>query len=486
MAATAGLPPTAYALSLAIDPQTPGTLYLGTSTGPFPPPDMRGGLYKSIDGAASWSDAELGITECCIVDIAIDPNSPGTIYASWGDGVGIGGLYKSTSNGASWTAIGTDLPGLPTGLTIDPQNTGALYALSPAGLFRSKNGGANWTPVYSTGSIAAFALDPQNAGTIYAGVIGQDAGGVFKTVDAGSTWNETDAGIKTIPVPRLAVDPQNQGTIYGANGGKLLKTTDGGGHWIRGAVDAWKVVLDPQDSSTVYALSNVGQPAKSVDGGSTWSTLNLPLAAGDFAIDLAIDGQQPGTLFAATGTKGVWKSVDQGATWCPASSGLPQDDAISVLAISRSDPLTLYAGTSVDCSCGYLGDGLFKSTDGGASWIDSGVPGGSVYLVVIDPQDDATLYVGVSLAGGNALFKSADAGAHWDRISSGLPDGVYPGSLAIDAHNASILYIGTATGVLRSVDGGKTWTAISVGLPERYVETVAIDPRDSSTVYAGI
>jgi photosystem II stability/assembly factor-like uncharacterized protein len=389
---------------------------------------MRGGLYKSIDGGTSWSNADLGITNCCISAMAINPSSPSTVYAAWGSNGGDGdGLYKSTSAGTNWTEVGTGLPGLPAlSLVLDPQNPNVLYALTSVGLFRSTNSGASWTPAYSARIVHAFALDPQKAGTIYAAVGGANFNGgvVVKTVDAGITWNKTDSGIKAVPILRLVVDPQNHGTIYAANGGKLYKTTDSGAHWIPTTVDAWKVVLDPQNSSVLYALYNNGlsaQVAKSTDGGLTWSILNLPLAADDSVVDLAIDPQQSSTVFVATSAEGVLKSVDQGATWSSASSGLPQD-AVSALVISESDPLTLYAGTSIACDCGYLGDGVFKSTDGGSSWtaINSGLPGGSVFLVAVDPRDAATVYLGLSWEGGNTLFKSSDGGANWDRFGSGI------------------------------------------------------------------
>src|SRR5262249_45765021 len=346
------------------------------------------------------------------------------------------------------------------------------------------NGGANWTPAYPALGVQAFAIDPQKPGVIYAAVKGLDAG-LFKTLDAGTTWKEADSGIKAVPIRGLALDPQNQGVIYGANGGTLFKTTDGGVHWTRGTIDAQKVVLDPLDSSVLYALWFSRQPAKSRDSGLTWSTLNLPAAAGDYTNDLAIDPQHASTVYVSV-QKGVLKSVDDGATWSLASAGLPEGDAVSVLVISAIDSLTLYAGTYTDCDYDCGGDGLFKSSDGGASWIavNSGLPRrGSVSLVAVDPQDAATVYLGLSWGGAsNGLFKSVDGGANWNRLTSGLPDRAY-GSLAIDPNNTSLLYFAVGTKVFRSADGGESWRALDPALPG-YVDRVAIDARDSTSLYA--
>ena len=138
----------------------------------------------------------------------------------------------------------------------------ALYVVTSAGLFQdtpdSEDAAAETgSPVYSGQklcSIRNFAIDPQNSGTIYAavGTPGVRDGGVFKTADGGTTWNEADSGFPGVPISSLAVGPQNQGVIYAANGGSLLKTTDAGAHWIRGAVKAWKVVVEPLDSSVAY------------------------------------------------------------------------------------------------------------------------------------------------------------------------------------------------------------------------------------------
>jgi photosystem II stability/assembly factor-like uncharacterized protein len=197
-------------------------------------------------------------------------------------------------------------------------------------------------------------------------------------------------------------------------------------------------------------------------------------------------------VYAGTADEGVFKSSDGGASWTLANAGLEQD-GISVLAISGQDPTTLYAGTFIDCDCDDFGDGIFKSADAGATWtaVNSGLPGGSVshgryvYLTAVDPRNPATLYIGLSSGEGAGLYKSIDTGSSWKQLGSGLPDGVYVHSVAIDPRISSTVYLGTDQGVFRSTDGGENWSPINSGLGDLAVNSVAIDPQDSNTVYAG-
>jgi photosystem II stability/assembly factor-like uncharacterized protein len=193
-------------------------------------------------------------------------------------------------------------------LAIDPQNPATLYAVTSTGFFKSTNGGTNWNTANLAGNVHTFAIDSQNPATIYAATVPSSGAavsgsGVFKTTDGGRSWNAANSGIKAIPVRNLAIDPQHSGTLYAANGGKVLKTTDGGTHWIAGTLDVWKLRINPQDPDTLFALVNdqsSGQPAKSTDGGASWSRLNLPLASNDLVIDLAIDPQDSGVVYAGT------------------------------------------------------------------------------------------------------------------------------------------------------------------------------------------
>jgi photosystem II stability/assembly factor-like uncharacterized protein len=508
--AMSGLPPGIFAVTLAIDPKNPSTLYAGMVRAPFSP-DPENTVYRSLDGGLSWTAADSGIPGCCVSALAIDPGDSNTIYAAWtsGQAARVGGIFKSADGGTTWIALDSDLAGGGVlTLAVDPQNPATLYALtSPGFLFlMSTNSGANWNTAKLPGWVQTFAIDPQNPATIYAAAIpstgGAGGSGVFKTTDGGESWNAANAGIREMPVRNLAIDQQHSGTLYAANGGRVLKTVDGGTHWIASTLDVWKVVIDPQDSGTVFAVANdesSGQPAKSTDGGASWSRLNLPLTPHDRVTELAIDPRNPGIVYAGTAGEGVFESTNGGDSWSLASSGLPPD-GVSVLAISGTEPTTVYASAKIDCDdgCEDLGDGIFKSIDGGFSWVDvnSGLPGEnvvhgrSVFSIAIDPKNPDTLYIGLSWKEANntyrgGLFKRTEGGTSWKQLSLGLPEGTYFGPLAIDPRNAGTVYVGTETGVMRSTDGGENWSAVNSGLAGISVTSLTIDSQDPNTVYAG-
>ena len=219
---------------------------------------------------------------------------------------------------------------------------------------------------------------------------------------------------------------------------------------------------------------------------------------------LAIDPVTPTTLYAGTCDRGLFKSTDGGASWT--ATGLT-NISVSALAIDPKTPTTLYAGAvTVDCATGALlppvEAGVFKSTDGGASWGYIG-PYQVVYALAIDPQTPTTLYAGTYWE----VFKSTDGGATWstDGGATWSTDGGATWSatglfsvqtLAIDPVTPTTVYAGTAFaspegwpgfawegGVFKSTDAGATWSA--TGLVGGDFAVLAIDPRTPTTLYAG-
>ena len=128
---------------------------------------------------------------------------------------------------------------------------------------------------------------------------------------------------------------------------------------------------------------------------------------------------------------------------------------------------------------------MFKSTNGGGSWSQVS-NAASVSLVVIDPSNPDTLYVGI-VPSPSALFgiyKSTDGGISWSPANNGLIARNFF-ALAIDPSNPAMLYAGTNTGVFKSTNGGGSWSPLNSGLPTTSVMTLVIDPTHPATLYAG-
>jgi len=479
---------------IALDPQNTNTLYAGTTNG----------LFKSTDGAASWRVANSGLPPNFFFHaLAVDPKNSGTVYAAsnlCGPRFPSGsGVFKSTDGGANWDELTVPLAPLscPVSLAIDPQNPSTVYAGTERGVFKSLDGGASWDaadsglPTLPNGSyvaVSVLGIDPQTPSTLYAG----SGSEIFKSTDGGGSWNEFDSGLPSnLWIGSLVIDSQNTGTVYAGTEGGVFKSTDGGANWSSANVgmstmEVEALATDPQNPSTIYTGTGWSGSAnglfKSTDGGANWTAADSGLPSDANGIRaLAIDPQNPGTIYGGTDQGdigppvGVFKSTDGAASWSAASSGLPSNLGwFSALAIDPKNPSTVYAGT---------GAGAFKSTDGGASWsgANSGLPTNYIAALAIDPQNPSTVY-----ADANGVFKSMDGGANWKAANSGLPPGRTT-ALAIDPRNPTTVYAGISGGVFKSMDGGATWSAASSGLPKtsNWMGALVIDPQNPSTIYAG-
>ncbi len=225
--------------ALAIDPLQPRTIYGGTFDFTYfgwEGEDPRNGVLKSTDGGVSFS--LTGLTSTGVEALAIDPINPNTLYAAtrgfYSEPKGFRGLFKSIDGGASWSAInngidhliGTD-PGRswpPTiaraSLVIDPDNPSTLYVSLPgSGVFKSGDGGANWAP-FNDGltnlDVRVLAMAPGKPNTLYAAT----SGGVFKVIDntqPGDLIDNPTAFVRQHYLDFLNREPDPAGFAYWTN-----------------------------------------------------------------------------------------------------------------------------------------------------------------------------------------------------------------------------------------------------------------------------
>ncbi|MFN2578425.1 MAG: WD40/YVTN/BNR-like repeat-containing protein [Pyrinomonadaceae bacterium] len=283
--------------------------------------------------------------------------------------------------------------------------------------------------------------------TFYFGSVG---GGVWKTTNAGRTWNPVFDSVSVASIGAISVAPSNGSIIYVGSGEAdmrdsiqfgdgMYKSTDAGKSWKHIGLEATKqigrVLVDPKNPNTVFvaALGNAyaSSPDRGVyrsrDGGATWQ-------------------------------KVLFKNDDVGAidlNFDPANSQIVYATLWSV----RRPPWFIYTPANGP------GGGIFKSTDGGTTWseIDAGIPlenRGRIGISVT-PTNHNRIYAVVDAKDGG-VFRSDDAGVTWTRLSSDkrLWDrGWYFEKITADPKNADTVYV-MNTSVYRSTDAGKTWTAI--------------------------
>ena len=484
--------------SLVLDPRNPRTLYAGTV----------GGLFKSTDGGASWSWPWAPGLSRSVLSLVINPQTPRVLYAATYEG-----LFKSTNGGTSWSAI--NFPrfrcfGPFDPLVLDPQDPSVLlYADYCDGVFKSTDGGANWRvvnsglpsfPVPGGGAfwVNALTFDVSNPGTVYAAT----QSGLYKSTDGAESWIAVNSGLGATVTNWLAIDPGN-GTLYAGGGKGLIKSTDGAASWSEiysglNATAISSVAVDPKDPSILYAngIGNTGV-YQSSDKGKTWNRWD------SISVVLAIDPQTPAILYGDS-PDGLLKSTDGGLNWAAGSLELPSPClglgfSLSSITIDPEDTSTLYAGIR-NCEGtrpgGGPGGGVWKSKDGGANWALTGpIPaGGGVHNVAIDPSNSDVLYTW----NGRGLFKSVDQGGNWRSVNSGFSQ---IKALVMDSQNPGTLYVSfgcvdincTQTGLFKTTDGAESWTAVNSGLPTiqqnfltiRLIGALAIDPRNTNTIYAG-
>jgi photosystem II stability/assembly factor-like uncharacterized protein len=215
----------------------------------------------------------------------------------------------------------------------------------------------------------------------------------------------------------------------------------------------------------------------------------------------------------ASATGGVWKSTNQGATWAPIFDQEPVS-SIGTIEVAPSDPSILWVGTGEanNRQTSSWGDGVYKSTDAGATWTNVGLSDSyQISRIAIDPTNPRIVYVAVlgnlwGPGGERGLYKTEDAGKNWQRVfyvdeNTGIAD------VEMDPQSPQTLFAaayerrrtvfgmnggGPSSALYKSTDGGATWRKLSKGLPYDHgnVDTgrigISIYPRDTRIVYARV
>lgn len=229
---------------------------------------------------------------------------------------------------------------------------------------------------------------------------------------------------------------------------------------------------------------------------------------GGRTVALAGVATQPNLFYIAAVNGGIWKSDNAGRTWTPIFDGEPTG-SIGALAVSPSDPRIVYAGSGEGLQRPDLavGDGVYKSTDAGATWTHMGLHDGQqIASMAIDPANPNRLFVAVlgHPYGPNeerGIYRTLDGGATFQRVLF-ENENVGGFGVTLDPQNSNVVYatlwaarqapweIGASfelegSGIFKSTDGGTTWRQLHSGLPPRIGRAeVAVAPSNPNVVYA--
>jgi photosystem II stability/assembly factor-like uncharacterized protein len=381
-------------IDMVVAPTDPNTLYIN---------NYGGGVFRSQDGGASWEVWSEGYTGADINQLAVRPGDRATVLA-----IGRSGCFLSESSGSIWSGLAYCYGAIPEGnaVTFDPGDSGGnTYLMGDEGdgtILRTVNGGLEWSPVLELPGVGpgnrhgvrSIVFAPSATAVVYAGfcVPGLHADphnldfdssfGVYKSTDGGVNWIEANGDLpnplKGRNVTALAVSHQDANVVYlGLREGGIFKTSNGGVNWTHvtnqpanGWDDVWpsgepirrdsilSLAIHPDDDDIVYAGTNARGLYRTVDGGGSWSQL----VHEDDLIDQATENhvhvfsvilnpQDPDEIYLGEWHGGIYRSTDGGATWSRINTGL-STRAVQTLAIS-TDGSTVYAGTK--------GEGVFRN-----------------------------------------------------------------------------------------------------------------------------
>jgi photosystem II stability/assembly factor-like uncharacterized protein len=304
--------------------------------------------------------------------------------------------------------------------------------------------------------------------------VGVNNGGVWKTTDAGRTWNPIFDDQPTGSIGALAVAPSNPDILYVGSGEGLqrpdLSTGDG-----------------------VY---------KSTDGGKTWK--NVGLRDGQQISAILVDPRDPDRVFVAVlghpygpnKERGVYRTTNGGKSWEQVLSRDENTGAVA-LAFDPSDAQVLYGvlwdsrhGPWENGSWQGPGSGLYKSTDGGSKWkqLTRGLPTAEQKLgrigIAVAPSDPKRLYALVDAPKEGGLYRSSDAGDSWELINNEQriwERGTDFAEVKVDPKNPELIYIAN-TSAYRSTDGGRTFTCFKGAPGGDDYHTFWINPDDSQII----
>ncbi len=366
-----------------------------------------------------------------------------------------------------------------------------LRAQGNATIDPSSYAGLRWRMIgpFRGGRTVAVSGVAGDGRTFYMGAVG---GGVWKTTNAGRTWNPVSDALPVSSIGALAVAPSDPSVVYAGSGeadmrsdiihgNGMYRSADAGATWTAiGLADSrqiGRIVVDPSDPNTllVAALGHAYGPNdtrgvyRSTDGGASWTrTLFHDRDTG--AIDLAADPSMhvvfaslwqtrrpPWSVYPPSkgpGT-GLYRSADGGVTWTQLrGNGFPSDGVGKIgLAVAPSKPQRVYA--IVDAKDG----GLYRSDDSGASWTKMTGDGrlwqrGWYFChVAVDPKNADVVYISDT-----AFYRSTDGGATFSAIK-GSPDGDDFHQLWIDPLAPEHMALASDQGTSISIDGAKTWSS---------------------------
>lgn len=348
--------------AFAVDWNDPDVIYAGME---------NAGIYKSIDGGASWQPSHHGLSNTQVVSLLLDFQNPNILYAGT-----MNGIYKTEDGGGNWSWIGDGMY-----ILMDHQDSSHLYARDENAIYETTDLGSNWEMVHSVKAecpraIGGWAVHPLDGNSLFVGNLEECGSGIFRSDDGGRTWDLIEMKGKT-SVTAIAIVQDEQGEIFiFTDTGSILPENRGlfvsydmGNNWRRiQPLGCSPFFTDPEDPSTIYCPGYGLYAIHVKEGALRRLGLNtMPVSA------IHVDRIHDGVRIVASGTRGgddkdegLFISIDGGTTWTRQSNGLASAQA--ELKINPHNSTGMYLATYFYSSYEKASCVLYRSQDTGRNW----------------------------------------------------------------------------------------------------------------------
>lgn len=476
-------------IGFAVDPKNPAKYFVGVASG---------GVWKTINAGTTWTPVFDNEASYSIGAIVLDPKNPLVVWVGTGENnsqrsVSYGnGVYKSEDGGRTWRNVGLRTSEHIGRIAIDPKDSNIVYVASQGplwgpggdrGLFKTTDGGKTWKNILNISEntgVTDVVIDPNDPNTIYCAsyqrrrhfwtlINGGPESAIYKSTDAGATWNKLRAGLPTVELGRvgLAISPVDSNVIYATveaadRKGGIFRSSDRGGSWERRnefdstAMYYARIVADPKEVDRIYVMNvflmvsddggrtlrRLGERSKHVDNHDIWIN---PENTDHYLV--GCDG-------------GVYESFDRGANW-EFKANLPVPQFYDITTDNAKPFYNIYGGTQDNFSFG--GPSRTRSASGivNSDWFVT--QGGDGFRSQVDPEDPNTIYASLQHGvivrfdkrTGERIGIQPQSGRNEDPMRWN-----WDSPFIISPHSRTRLYMASDK-LFRSDDRGDSWTLIS-------------------------
>jgi photosystem II stability/assembly factor-like uncharacterized protein len=506
---------------IAVNPNDFNEYYVATASG---------GVWKTSNHGVSFNPIFDGQGSYSIGCVTIDPNNENVIWVGTGENnnqrsVAYGdGLYKSMDGGKSWTKVGLENSEHIGMIKVDPRNSNVVYvaAYGPLwseggdrGLYKTMDGGTTWNKVLdiseNTG-VNEVHLDPRNPDIIYASahqrrrhvwtyISGGPESAVYKSTDAGATFEKLGNGLPSGDVGRyaLSISPINPDVIFAmAEGHGFYKSTDRGASWSKqGGHNTSgnyyvEIYASPFDINTIYSMDTYGHV--SYDSGKSFGRIPEKNKHVDNHCMWINPKDEKNMIWGCDG--GLYETWDNMNTW-HYKDNLPVTQFYKVSTDNAEPFYNVYGGTQDNFSLG--GPSRTNNNRGivNSDWMITNT--GDGFETQVDPEDDNIVYAQAQY-GWLVRFDKRSGEAVSIKPVEGKDDKAYrwnwDAPLHISPHNSKTLYF-AANKVFKSTDQGNSWSTISPDLSRQIDRNTlpvmgkvwsmdAVAKNRSTTIYGNI